>query len=184
MHDLNVTPTGLDFSGVRAAMQSYVDRDLIPGASWALLRGTELIDVQCVGWADREQRIPLRTDHLFRAYSNSKLATSCAILLLMEAGALGLDAPVEKSLPQLANRQVLRGGASPLADPEPARQSITIRQLLTRSSGLGYGLLDAGTPLYKAYVEQGVRDHTTTLAHMIDVLAGLPLSYQPGTRWE
>lgn len=184
MHDLKVTPTGLDFSGVRAAMQSYVDQDLIPGASWALLRGTELIDVQCVGWADREQRIPLRTDHIFRAYSNSKLATSCAILLLMEQGALGLDDPVEKYLPQLANRQVLRPGATTLADTEPARQSITIRQLLTHSSGLGYGLLDVGTPLYKAYLEQGVRDHTTTLAQMIDVLAGLPLSYQPGTRWE
>ena len=160
-------------------MQSFVDKELIPGASWALLRGTELIDVQCVGWADREQRVPLRTDHIFRAFSNTKLATSCAILLLIEDGVLGLDDPVEKYLPQLANRQVLRPGAITLSDTEPARQSITIRHLLTHSSGLGYGLLDAGTPLFNAYVEQRVRDHTTTLAQMIDILAALPLSYHP-----
>ena len=184
MYNLTVTPTGLDFSGVRAAMQSFVDKELIPGASWALLRGTELIDVQCVGWADREQRVALRTDHIFRAFSSTKLATSCAILLLIEDGVLGLDDPIEKYLPQLANRQVLRPGATTLSDTEPTRQPITIRHLLTHSSGLGYGLLDAGTPLFNAYVQQGVRDHTTTLAQMIDILAALPLSYHPGSKWD
>ena len=73
-----------------------------------LLRGTELIDPQCVGWADPEQHLPLRTDHIFRAFSSTKLVTSCAVLLRMEDGVLALDDAVDKYLPQFANRQVFR----------------------------------------------------------------------------
>ena len=184
MADLSVTPTGYNFSGVRAAMQHYVDSDLLPGVSWAVLRGNDLIDVDCVGWADRETRTPLRTDHIFRAYSNSKLATSCAVMLLVEDGVLGLDDPVSKTLPQLANLRVLRPGATQIDDTEPAQGPITMRQLLTHSSGLSYGLLDIGTPMYQAYTARRVLGFADTLEQMVESLASLPLAYQPGTRWE
>src|SRR5215468_1935211 len=165
-------------------MQRYVDGDLLSGFSSAVLVGRDLVDVKCIGWADKEAQIPLRVDHIFRVFSNTKLVTSCAALLLMEDGKLGLDDPIEKYIPQLGNRKVLRPGATSLDDTEPAKSSITIRQLLSYSSGLSYGFFDPGTAIYKALNERGVHNPMTTLADMVDVLAEVPLVYQPGTSWE
>ena len=175
MTPLALSPTRLDFAPLHAAMKEIVDGELLAGVSSAVLQGRNLIDLHCTGWADREQQIALRPDHIFRMYSSTKLITSCAVLLLMEDGKLGLDDPIERFIAQLGKRQVLRPGATSLGDTEPARSPITVRHLLTHSAGLGYGLLDPGTLLYQAFIDAGVRDHTTTLAHMIDLLEGLAL---------
>ena len=184
MEDLKVTANGYDFKPAQAAMQRYVDNNLLSGISWAVMVGRDLVDVNCVGWADKEAQAPLRTDHIFRVFSNTKLITSCAALLLFEEGKLGLDDPIEKFIPQLGNRKVLRPGATSLDDTEPAKSSITIRQLLSHSSGLSYGFFDPGTAIFKALNERGVHNPMTTLADMVDVLADLPLIYHPGTSWE
>jgi CubicO group peptidase (beta-lactamase class C family) len=173
-----------DFSAVRAAMQRYVDQEIIAGVSWAVLRGRDVVDQQCVGLADREAKLALRPDHIFRAFSNTKIIVTCAIMLLHEEGFIGLDDKVEKFLPQLGNRKVLREGATDIADVEPARSPITIRQLLTHSAGLSYGFLDPTTVLAKAYTEALVLNPFTPLTDMIDKLADLPLAYHPGTSWE
>src|SRR3954447_7376386 len=136
MEDMKVTSTGHDFRPAHAAMQRYVDGNLLPGFSSAVLVGRDLVDVSCIGWADKEAQIPLRADHIFRVFSNTKLITSCAALLLFEEGQFQLDDPIEKFVPQLASRRVLRLGATSLDDTEPARGSFTIRQLLSHSSGL------------------------------------------------
>ena len=173
-----------DFSAARAAMQRYVDGELLAGISHAVLRGRELVEVGCAGWADREQRIPLGTEHLFRIFSSTKLVTSCAALLLWEEGRFALDDPIERYLPQLGRRRVLKPGATRLDDTEPARSPITIRHLMSHSSGLSLGLLDPGTLIFNAYAERGVRDRNMPLAGMIDALADLPLVFHPGTAWE
>jgi CubicO group peptidase (beta-lactamase class C family) len=184
MSDLTVTPSRLDFSGLHASMQRVVDADLLAGVSSAVLRGRDLVDVHCTGLADREAGTALRTDHLFRIFSNTKLLTSCSIMLLWEAGQLGLDDPIERWIPQLGARRVLKPGATSIDDTEPARSSITVRQLLSHSAGLSYGLLDPGTTMFKAYIERKVLNATTPLSAMMDVLAELPLSFHPGTAWE
>jgi CubicO group peptidase (beta-lactamase class C family) len=184
MEDLKVTADGYDFAPAHAAMQRYVDGNILSGVSSAVLVGRDLVDVNCVGWADKEARIPLRVDHIFRVFSNTKLITSCAALLLLEEGKFRLDDPIEKFIRQLANRRVLRPGATSLDDTEPAKRSITIRDLLRHSSGLSYGFFDPGTVIFKAYNERGVHNPATTLADMVDVLADLPLIYHPGTSWE
>ena len=184
MEDLKVTAGGYDFKPARAAMQRYIDGNLLSGISWAVMVGRDLVDVNCVGWADKEAQTPLRPDHIFRIFSNTKLITSCAALLLFEEGKFRLDDPIEKYIPQLGNRKVLRPGATSLDDTEPAKSSITIRQLLSHSSGLSYGFFDPGTVIFKALNERGVHNPMTTLAQMVDVLADLPLIYQPGTSWE
>ena len=184
MHDLTVKTTSHDFRPVRAAMQRYVDDELLPGVSWAVLQGRELIDEQCVGWADREAKTVLTTDHLFRAFSNTKLVTSCAVLLLLESGKLKLDDAVERYLPQLANRRVLKPGATTLSDTEPANGSITIGHLLSHSAGLSYGLFDPGTLIFTAYSDRKIFGPTLTLAEMVDALADLPLLFHPGTSFE
>ncbi len=179
-----VTGNGHDFSAAHAAMRRYVDAQILAGVSSAVLVGRDLVDVNCVGWADKERDVPLRTDHLFRVFSNTKLITSCAALLLFEEGRFQLDDAVERYIPQLANRRVLRPGAVTLDDTEPARGSITIRHLMSHSSGLSYGVLDPGTTIYKAYNERKVLNPATPLVDMIETLAGLPLVFHPGTAWE
>ena len=183
MEDLKVTASAYDFKPARAAMQRYIDDNLLSGISWAVLSGRDLVDVNCVGFADKEAQTPLRTDHIFRVFSNTKLITSCAALLLHEEGKFGLDDPVERFIPQLGNRRVLRPGATSIDDTEPAKGPITIRHLLTHSSGLSYGF-DPGSLIFTALNERGVHDINRTLAQMVDVLADLPLIYHPGTSWE
>ena len=174
----------LDFEPVHAVMRRYVDDDLLAGLSSAVLYGSELVDLHCVGFADREAGVVLDQDHLFRIFSNTKLITSCAVLRMMEDRKLGLDDPIEAYLPQLGGRRVLRKGAQDLADTEPTRSSITVRHLLSHSAGLTSGILDAQSPLHGPYLARGVRDPNTTLAGMIDALADLPLAFHPGTQWE
>jgi CubicO group peptidase (beta-lactamase class C family) len=184
MEDLKVTANGYDFKPAHAAMQRYVDSDLLAGISSAVLVGRDLVDVNCVGWADKEAQTPLRADHIFRIFSNTKLITSCAALLLFEEGKFQLDDPIETFIPQLANRKVLRPGATTLDDTEPAQRSITIRHLLSHSAGLSYGLFDPGSVIFTAYNERKVLTPATPLSAMIDALADLPLTYQPGTSFE
>lgn len=184
MEDMTVSASAYDFSAVRSAMQRYVDAEVLPGVSYAVLEGRKLVDLQCVGWADREHETPLRVDHLFRAFSNTKLVTSCAALLLMEDGKLGLDDPIGPYIPQLAHPRVLKPGATSLDDTEPARGPITVRHLLTHSAGLSYGLLDPGSLMYTAYVERKVLHPGTPLSQMMDVLAEMPLLFHPGASWE
>jgi CubicO group peptidase (beta-lactamase class C family) len=184
MEDMKVTSAGYDFRPAHAAMQRYVDGDLLSGLSSAVLVGRDLVDVQCIGWADKEAQISLRVDHIFRVFSNTKLITSCAALLLFEEGRFQLDDPIERFIPQLANRRVLRHGATSLDQTEPAVRPITIRHLMSHSSGLSYGLLDPGTLIFNAYKKRKVINPATTLAEMIDVLADLPLVFHPGTSWE
>jgi len=173
-----------DFSPVHAAMRQVVDADLLAGVSSAVLHGRDLVDLHCVGRADREAGTPLAPDHLFRIFSNTKLVTSCAVMMLWEEGRLDLDDPIERYIPQLGARRVLRPGATSIDDTEPARGPITIRHLLSHSSGLSYGLLDPGTTMYAAYTGRKVLAPTSTLADMMDLLADLPLSFHPGTAWE
>jgi CubicO group peptidase (beta-lactamase class C family) len=184
MEGMKVTTSGYDFRPAHAAMQRYVDGNLLSGFSSAVLVGRDLVDVTCIGWADKEAQMPLRVDHIFRVFSNTKLITSCAALLLLEEGRFQLDDPIERFIPQLANRRVLRPGVTSLHQTEPAVRPITIRHLMSHSSGLSYGLLDPGTLIFKAYNERKVLNPATTLAEMIDVLADLPLAYHPGASWE
>jgi CubicO group peptidase (beta-lactamase class C family) len=183
MEDMKVTTTGYDFRPAHAAMQRYVDGNLLSGFSSAVLVGRDLVDVQCIGWADKEAQIPLGVDHIFRVFSNTKLITSCAALLLFEEGRFQLDDPIEQFIPQLANRRVLRPDATSLDQTEAAVRPITIRHLMSHSSGLSYGLFDPGSLIFKAYTERKVINPASTLAEMIDVLADLPLAYHPGTSW-
>jgi CubicO group peptidase (beta-lactamase class C family) len=182
--NLKVSGGSRDFGAMHEAMRKYVDRDIVAGISTAVLVGTELADLHCVGWADKEAGVALRSDHIFRIFSNTKLITSCAVLQLWEDGHFELDDAVERFIPQLAQRRVLRPGATRLDDTEPATGPITIRHLLSHSAGLGYGLFDQGTLMFDAYNRHQVRSPHTTLEQMMDTLADLPLSFHPGASWE
>src|SRR5260370_13044150 len=184
LEDITATATGYDFRLAHAAMQRYVDGNLLSGFSSGVFVGRDLVDEKCIGWADKEAKIPLRLDHIFRVFSNTKLITSCAALLLFEEGRFQLDDPIERFIPQLANRRVLRPDATSLEQTEPAVRPITIRHLMSHGSGLSYGLLDPGTLIFNAYNERKVVNPATTLAQMMEGLADLPLVFHPRASWE
>src|SRR5450756_2580556 len=108
MEDTAVTANGYDFGAVHAAMRRYVDSNILAGVSSAVLVGRDLVDLNCVGWADKEQDIAMRGDHLFRVFSNTKLITSCAALLLFEEDQFQLDDPIEQFIPQPVSYTHLR----------------------------------------------------------------------------
>lgn len=172
------------FQAVHNAMQAWVDADILAGASCALLSGADVVDRHCAGWADKEAGIALREDHLFRVFSNTKLVTTVAVMQLVEQGRLGLDDALERHLPALGQRRVLRPGATRLDDSEPACRSITLRHLLCHSSGLSYGFLDPGSLIYQAYSARRVMHADSSLAGLIESLAPLPLTFHPGEQWE
>ncbi len=184
MTDLQLADHGHDFSAAHAVLRNHIDKTLLAGVSTAVLRGRDLLDVHTAGLADREAGTPLRTDHIFRAFSNTKLLTSVAALLLWEEGQLDLDEPVGRYVPELAAPRVLKAGAKTLDDTEPLAHPITVRHLMTHSAGLDYGLLDPATLTFKPYKEKAVLHPLQDLAGMMAKLDGLPLLYQPGRGWQ
>ncbi len=166
------------------AMQRLVDDRILAGVSSAVLMRGEIADIHCAGSADRERGVALRADHLFRVFSNTKLVTSCAALLLLEEGRFKLDDPIGEYLPPLASLRVLRPGATSLEDSEPSNGPVTIRHLLSHTAGFGSGLLYPGTLIHEAYARAGVRDPDRTLEEMVQALGNLPLLFHPGSDWE
>ena len=137
-------------------------------------------------------------DSLYRIYSMTKPITGMAAMILVDEGKLGLDQPLSDILPKFATMQVQKTYDGSLTDLEPAERPITIRHLLTHTSGLGYSIIQQG-PIKAAYEAAGLVPGQVTklplaqifgrgkpadsLATFADRLAEMPLVYQPGTRW-
>jgi CubicO group peptidase (beta-lactamase class C family) len=122
-------------------------------AGYVLLvaRGGKLVYSASIGLRDRARQLPMTLDTRFRIASMTKPITSVAVLMLYEEGRFHLDDPVSRFLPEFANERVFTGvDAQGALITEPAKTPITIRHLLTHTSGLGY-LFDPSTPLGKAY---------------------------------
>jgi CubicO group peptidase (beta-lactamase class C family) len=179
--DLAVTDR---FARVRDTLQGFVDAKVLPGVSVAVLRGHRLAHKSCVGWADMERRIALRDDHIFRVFSNTKLVTACAALLLVQDGRLHLDEPIGAHLPTLSDLFVLRENASRLDEVEPARRPVTARHLLTHTAGFTYAHTRSGTLLGGAYATRGIPIQTKPLGELVRDLGAVPLMFEPGTAWE
>jgi len=128
MTDIAIVGNDHDFGALHTAMQRYVDQEILAGVSSAVLVGRDLVDVHCTGLADRKNGEPLRVDHIHRAFSNTKLVASCAVLLLLEEGHFQLDDPIERFIPQLGERQVLRP-ARPRS-PIPKQRQVRSRSVI------------------------------------------------------
>jgi CubicO group peptidase (beta-lactamase class C family) len=176
--------SGVDFSQAHAALQREIDQQRLAGVSAALLKHGELIDSFCSGLADLESGELMRADHIHRAFSNTKLITSVLVLMLVEQGLFGLDDLVKQWIPALGRLSVLRPGATSLDDTEPLRRDISLRHLLSHQSGLSHGVFDAGSMIFTAYNDSALRRQDRTLEQAMDLLAGLPLLFQPGEGWE
>ena len=118
------------------AMRGYAERGEMAGAV-TLLRRRDEVHVEAVGVQDLAAAAPMRRDTIFRIASMTKPVTAAAALILVEEATLRLDEPVDRWLPELANRRVLRAVDGPLDDTVPAARPITLRDLLTFRLGIG-----------------------------------------------
>lgn len=167
---------------VTQGMQGLVDQGHTSGTVTLLYRKGAVAQVDAVGWRDLDAKAPMRRDTLFRIASMSKPITSVATLQLVEQGKLGLEDPVDKWLPELANRQVLNRPDGPLEETHPAKRPITVLDLLTHRSGLVYNFTSTG-PISKAMTETVGMGNTVTPDEWMRRLGTLPLAYDPGQRW-
>jgi CubicO group peptidase (beta-lactamase class C family) len=160
----------------------YLDPGKIAGCLTVVARDGHVAWVSRLGERDRERHLPMTEDTLFRMHSMTKPITSVALMTLYEEGHFQLDDPVAKLIPQWRDLRVYRGGNHPDWLTEPCARPITVRDLLSHTSGLTYGFLER-TNVDAAYRKLGVGGPAGTLRDMIDQLAELPLEFSPGTRW-
>ena len=169
-----------------ALVEEAVERQEIAGAVTLVARLGRVGHLEAVGWRDIERRAPMETDTLFRIASMTKAVTSVAVMQLYESGALLLDDPVSKYLPAFATVEVLTPGNGSEPRLAPLDRPITIRHLLTHTSGLSYRFL-APPQLAPRYIGAAITDGLAqtpgTIGEMVDRLATLPLLHQPGARF-
>lgn len=177
---------GLDserLSRVDDYLEGYIKGGKLAGSSVAIMRRGELCHYNAFGHADIERDIPMAPDSIHRIYSMSKAITSVAILTLYEKGIFQLDDPVKKFLPEFANMTVLTGGTSMLPVTRPAQHLMTIRHLMTHTSGLTYGFAGVPHAVDQMYSRAKVGGPGKTLAQFTEALGQMPLCFDPGTQW-
>lgn len=175
------------FSDVTTTLRGHVERGEVPGLVALVSRG-DAVHADVLGVQDLQSGVPMRRDSLFRLASAVKPLTAAAAMLLVEDETLSLDAPVDRWLPELADRRVLKSLDSALDDTVPAKRPITLRDLLTLRWGLGAIMARPGTyPLQRAMEEAQVAPGFEAIAFPPDEfmrrLGALPLVHQPGEQW-
>jgi len=167
-------------------MTKYMENQYISGAVTAVARHGETVHFSAQGYRDRENQIDMGEDAIFRMASMSKPVTGVAILMMLEEGKLRLEDPVSKFIPEFANTTVAMltdPNAESSRDPDiyktPASREITVRDLLTHTSGLASSGIASRTTARMA-----PRDTSSNLATYIPTLGAVPLDFQPGTKWQ
>ena len=155
-------------------MQQSVDRREYAGITVGIARHGKLVHMASVGHRDLEAKSPMRADTMFRIASMTKLIASTAVMMLYEEGYFQLDDPISKFIPGFDKVKVLRREDAEQADVVELERPVTVRHLLTHTSGL------INT---KAYQSARVFDHSRTLADMAAKLVTVPLAHQPGAAW-
>jgi CubicO group peptidase (beta-lactamase class C family) len=173
---------------IDSMIDDLVERRQIPGAVVYIARHGQVVYHEAWGYRDLETRDPLRKDDIFRIASQSKAITSLAVMMLWEEGAFGLDDPVSRYIPEFARPSVLTSfdPSDSSYTSEPAGREITIRQLLTHTSGIDYadiGSEDFRAMYAKAGVPSGIGNDAHTIGDKMRTLGGLPLRAKPGTEF-
>lgn len=185
-------PEASGFSGERLqriheSIQRHIEAGNISGAVTLVARNGRIAHFEAHGLMDIEAQKPMRKDAIFRLASMSKPVTGVAILMLVEEGKVRLADPVSRFIPEFKDPKVVvvkepSRPAAPNAEPEfytiPAAREITIRDLLTHTSGFISGGLGA-----RQAAKLAPRNPTDTLASYIPRLAAVPLDFQPGSQW-
>ncbi|WP_116999206.1 serine hydrolase domain-containing protein [Desertimonas flava] len=168
-----------------ARLARFVDSGLLPGWQIAISQHGELTHFSSYGRRDVESDLPVADDTIFRLYSMTKPITAVAALRLWERGEFLLNEPVAKYLPAFAHQKVWRSGTSTKPELEPVTETMRIWHLFAHMSGLTYGFANAH-PVDGLYRQAGLEWGVPAgldLAGVCDLIASLPLLFQPGTAW-
>jgi len=187
-------PEAGGFSAERLArldsgMSDWVKKKWVNGSVALIARKGKIVYYKAYGYNDMETKAPLDKNGIFRIASQTKAVTTVAAMILWEEGKYSLDDPVSKYIPSFANEQVLNtfNSKDTTYTTVPAKRAVTIRDLLTHVSGLGYPAI--GTPeenaIYaKAATTGGVGVTNQKLSDVMNRLGALPLFFQPGEKWK
>ncbi|HXQ79874.1 MAG TPA: serine hydrolase domain-containing protein [Opitutaceae bacterium] len=170
---------------IATVVQKDIDEKRIAGAVSMVVRHGQVAWFDARGMADREAGKPMQRDAIFRICSMSKPISSAAVMMLYEEGKFLLEEPVSKYLPEFRNPKVLVKPAAGQPYSIPATREITISDLLRHTSGLTYNWnADLGQMYSDANVASGLLQYDGTIGESVKRLAGLPLLFNPGDRWE
>ncbi len=189
------TPEDVGLSSARleritTAIRNSVDDKRLAGGVALVARHGKVVYFKALGMADRDAQKPMKTDSIFRICSMTKPITAVAVLMLYEEGKFELNQPVADFLPEFKNMKVLdppspQDKTSPPGTLADAKRPITIRHLLTHTSGLTY---QWNARLGKAYNDagmgSGILQQEGTIGDGVKKLAAQPLLFQPGDAWE
>jgi len=167
---------------LHGAMQQLVDDGLLSGITTMVARHGRVVDFQTFGYADIEAGRPMEEDAIFRIYSMSKPITGVALMTLYEEGKFRLSDPVQQYIPEFTDLEVAASWGPNGPVLEDADHPMTIRELMSHTAGLAYGIGAPG-PADSLYAARGVLSRNQALADMIDKLGAMPLRHQPGSRW-
>jgi CubicO group peptidase (beta-lactamase class C family) len=165
-------------------LKSYVDSQQVAGSVALVARRGKLLYYEAFGEQDREARTPMQTDSIFRIASQSKAIVTTAAMILVEQGKLGLNDPISKYIPEFAEATVAvpKDGAGYYT--ETLKRPITVRNLMTHTSGLSYGNGPAAAEWQKAGITgYYFSDRDEPIGATVARMAKLPLDAQPGEKW-
>jgi CubicO group peptidase (beta-lactamase class C family) len=171
---------GFSTEGLRridAVVERFIASNDVSGAVTLVARNGRIARLQAQGLMDIEAKTPMRRDAIFRIASMTKPVTTVAILMLVEEGRLQFSDPVSKFIPEFKNQKVEAPNAA--GGVVPATREVTIRDILTHTSGVGSNGRD--WPPAVQLLES--RTNETTIAQFIPRVAALPLNFQPGSEW-
>lgn len=190
---VEVAPETEKFSAERlrridGIIKKYIDDGKLNGAAALIARNGKIVYYRGFGYDDKENKKPMKRDAIFRIASQTKAITSVAVMMLYEEGKLLLDEPVSKYIHSFKNPQVIDqfNEKDTTYTTKPAKREITIRDLLSHTSGIGYAQI--GSNISNAiYAKNNIRsfygEGSKSLAEDIQKLGSLPLLHNPGEKF-
>ena len=170
-------------------VNEYIAKDWLTGAVTIVVKDNQIIQYRGYGYSDMATKKPMKNDAMFRIMSQTKAITSVGIMILYEQGKLMLDEPISDFIPEFKHPVVLDkfNDADTTYTTVPAKREITFRDLLTHTSGLDY--TDIGSSkvmaIYsKNHIPSGLGYFEASLLERMKALGKLPLSFQPGDKWQ
>ncbi|MCL4106710.1 UNVERIFIED_CONTAM: hypothetical protein GTU68_048154 [Idotea baltica] len=170
-------------------LKSEISEKHIPGAVALISRNGKIIYHEAFGTSDDSGTL-MEKDDIFRIASQSKAVTSTAVMMLWEEAKFQLDDPISKYIPEFRNPTVLEtfSEKNTTYTSVPAEREITIRDLLTHCSGIGYGVIDGDSRMKMIYSKAGITDLFTSenisIKESVLKLAKLPLQFSPGKKFK
>jgi CubicO group peptidase (beta-lactamase class C family) len=164
-----------------AATRRFVEEGQHAGIITLLARHGRIVDVRVFGYRDLERRLLMERDTICRIYSMSKIVTSAAVLMLLEEGRFNLDDSIATYLPELKQLTVFTGGTADAPQREPLKRPVTIKHLLTHTSGFIYDF-DGDDVLHQLYKRAGLWSGSG-LSGFAAKAGALSLKHQPGEQF-